>query len=318
MALMVAMIAMAINFAASGESGTNCETYLENPMPSHAICAVRLTVNSDHPQRKPHNGPYASRRNTYWPPVAGSIAPSSAYASAAKNDRTPAAAHTSRMPAAEGTFRATTPGTRKIPPPITVPASSEAASSNVRRRGRSGDACNGTGLAIMHELTGASAWSNKGVDRRRAQDMEVSSLGIGTYLGEADDATDECYVEAIVTALKGGINLIDTSLNYRHQRSELAVARALSRWFESGGSRSEVVVCTKAGYLVQRAVPENLRQSDVVGKVHSLAPQFLDDQLERSRANLHLDTIDVFYIHNPETQLPVTGEDEFYQRMRGA
>src|SRR5205085_1599462 len=45
---------------------------------------------------------------------------------------------------------------------------------------------------------------------------------------------------------------------------------------------------------------------------------FLEDQLERSRANLCLDAIDVFYIHNPETQLPVTGEDEFYRRMRSA
>jgi aryl-alcohol dehydrogenase-like predicted oxidoreductase len=156
------------------------------------------------------------------------------------------------------------------------------------------------------------------VDRRSAQDFDISSLGIGTYLGTADDSTDAGYAEAVLQALSGGVNLIDTSLNYRNQRSERAVARGLSKWLETGGSRGEVVVCTKAGYLVPGAVPGTLRPSDVVGKIHSLAPRFLDDQLDRSRANLQLDAIDVFYIHNPETQLPVTGEDEFYRRMQGA
>jgi aryl-alcohol dehydrogenase-like predicted oxidoreductase len=156
------------------------------------------------------------------------------------------------------------------------------------------------------------------VDRRRAQQFEVSSIGIGTYLGADDDTTDAGYSEAIVTALNGGINLIDTSLNYRHQRSERAVAQGLARWFQNGGSRADVVVCTKAGYLVPHAVPQTLLPADVVGRVHSLAPHFLDDQLERSRANLGLEIIDVFYIHNPETQLPVTGENEFYARMHCA
>jgi aryl-alcohol dehydrogenase-like predicted oxidoreductase len=34
-----------------------------------------------------------------------------------------------------------------------------------------------------------------------------------------------------------------------------------------------------------------------------MTPYFLADQIERSRANLGVDTIDVFYLHNPETQL---------------
>lgn len=156
------------------------------------------------------------------------------------------------------------------------------------------------------------------MDRRRAQDLQVSSIGIGTYLGEVNDAKDAAYAEAVLAALNGGINLIDTSLNYRNQHSERAVAQALANWFKTGGSRSSIVVCTKAGYLVPNAVPNTLRPSDVVAGIHSLAPHFLDDQLERSRRNLGLDSVDVFYIHNPETQLPVTGEEEFYVRMRDA
>ncbi len=170
----------------------------------------------------------------------------------------------------------------------------------------------------MHENSHMVACSNRDVDRRHAQEFEISSVGIGTYLGAADDATDACYVEAILAALKGGINLIDTSLNYRNQHSERAAARALSQWFASGADRSQVVVCTKAGYLVPGAAPPSLRPADVAGGVHSLAPAFLEDQLERSRSNLRLDILDVFYLHNPETQLPVTGHEEFYARMGAA
>ncbi len=149
------------------------------------------------------------------------------------------------------------------------------------------------------------------MDRRRAQQFLVSSVGIGTYLGPVDDATDASYEEAICVALGGGINFIDTSLNYRHQRSEKTVGRALARC----GNREQIVVCTKAGYLVPNAIPKSLTRDDLVGNIHSLAPHFLEDQLNRSRANLGLDTVDVFYLHNPETQLEYVGGDQFYARM---
>ena len=98
--------------------------------------------------------------------------------------------------------------------------------------------------------------------------------------------------------------MIDTSLNYRNQRSERAIGQAIIRLMQAPKDldRDEFVVCTKAGYLVRGAVPETLRPEDVVGGMHSMAPQFLADQLERSRMNLGLETIDVFYLHNPETQ----------------
>ena len=155
---------------------------------------------------------------------------------------------------------------------------------------------------------------------RAAQNFTVSSVGIGTYLGSMDEATDASYIRAIRGALAGGINFIDTSLNYRHQRSERAIANAISTWVrDDGGARDEVVVCTKAGYLVPDAIPTNLlRRDDVVGGMHCLAPRFLSDQLERSRRNLGLETIDVFYLHNPETQLNYVSEDVFYGRIRSA
>ncbi|HET8548821.1 MAG TPA: aldo/keto reductase [Bryobacteraceae bacterium] len=154
---------------------------------------------------------------------------------------------------------------------------------------------------------------------RNAQSLTVSSVGIGTYLGGHDDATTHAYTDAITAAVELGINVIDTSLNYRHQRSEFAVRAALVKLQASGRcERDELVICTKAGYLVPGAVPEMLREGDVAGGMHSIAPGFLADQLERSRGNLGLAAIDIFYLHNPETQLAYIDEETFYVRMQSA
>src|SRR5690242_13542001 len=134
-----------------------------------------------------------------------------------------------------------------------------------------------------------------------------------------DDETDRGYVEAVMTAVRMGLNVIDTSLNYRNQRSERAIGEALRRMFADGEARrDEVVVSTKAGFLVPDAVPATLKREDVVDNMHSMAPEFLADQLERSRGNLGLDRIDVFYLHNPETQLNRISRDEFHARIRRA
>jgi aryl-alcohol dehydrogenase-like predicted oxidoreductase len=147
---------------------------------------------------------------------------------------------------------------------------------------------------------------------RQAQGLTVSSLGLGTYLGGMDDAASAGYQEAIAAALAGGINFLDTSLNYRNQRSERDLGAALAA---SGADRAEVVLCTKAGYLVPDAVPAGIDAADVVGRMHCMAPAFLDDQLSRSLANLRVSSIDVYYLHNPETQLGPLGEEEFYRRI---
>jgi aryl-alcohol dehydrogenase-like predicted oxidoreductase len=143
--------------------------------------------------------------------------------------------------------------------------------------------------------------------------LRVSSLGIGTYLGATDEAADRAYTEALIAAGEGGINFFDTAINYRHQRSEKCIGAALKQL-----PREQIVVSTKAGFLTPGAAPDALRPEDVVGGMHSLAPPFLEDQIERSRANLGLDTIDVFYLHNPETQLGFRTRDEFDTGIRRA
>jgi aryl-alcohol dehydrogenase-like predicted oxidoreductase len=148
---------------------------------------------------------------------------------------------------------------------------------------------------------------------RTVFDLQVSSLGIGTYLGGIDDASDRAYTEALLAAGEGGINFFDAAINYRNQRSERAIGAALQRL-----ERDEIVVSTKAGFLTPGAVPDFLKPGDVVGGMHSMEPRFLADQIERSRANLGVDAIDIFYLHNPETQLGFLSRTGFEDRVRRA
>src|SRR5215469_7198186 len=84
---------------------------------------------------------------------------------------------------------------------------------------------------------------------REAQGLMLSSLGIGTYLGQPDAKTDEAYTAAVAAAVESGINVIDAAINYRFQRSERSIGAAIQQLAQRGFSREEFVVCTKGGYL---------------------------------------------------------------------
>ncbi|MCS6816203.1 MAG: aldo/keto reductase [Blastocatellia bacterium] len=172
---------------------------------------------------------------------------------------------------------------------------------------------------------------------REAFGLWISSIGIGTYLGASDAETDRAYGEAIAWALQRGSNVIDTAINYRCQRSERVIGEVLARLVAAGTiARDEVLVATKGGYIPfdghpprtraewQRYLEETffrpgiLRPEDVVGGIHSLAPRYLEHQLETSLRNLRLETVDVYYLHNPEQQLEEISREEFRRRMRAA
>lgn len=155
---------------------------------------------------------------------------------------------------------------------------------------------------------------------RLAQGCLLSGIGIGTYLGSPTEECDRSYEEAVGAAVRAGANVIDTAINYRHQRSERSIRSALRRLFDSGeAARDELLVCTKAGFLTPGALPAGYPDSpDVAGRMHSMAPDFLEHQLERSLENLGLESIDVHYLHNPETQLRFVPEEQFEERLLAA
>ena len=58
--------------------------------------------------------------------------------------------------------------------------------------------------------------------------------------------------------------------------------------------------------------------TQLAGGMHCMTPAYLENQIERSRRNLDLETIDVFYVHNPESQLAEVPREVFHQRLGDA
>ncbi len=161
----------------------------------------------------------------------------------------------------------------------------------------------------------------------------LSSIGIGTYLGEPDLATDRSYTQAVVAAVEGGINVIDSAINYRFQRSERSIGAALHELTAKGYGRDELMLCTKAGFLTpdgeMPADPNEyfahefldrgvFQPEEIAAGCHCMAPKYLADQMERSLRNFGVEAVDVFYLHNPETQLTEVSAPEFRKRIRNA
>lgn len=180
---------------------------------------------------------------------------------------------------------------------------------------------------------------------RQSQGLWMSSIGLGSYLGDTDTRTDDAYRNAVKRAVELGCNVFDTAANYRCQRSERNIGDALADMFAQGRSaRDEIVVSTKGGYIPFDDTPPRSRQEmiayleetfikpgvcrldDFVQSSHCMTPAYIAHQLDQSLRNLKLECIDIYYIHNPESQLAaetqnlasVRSRDEFYKRLRAA
>ena len=145
------------------------------------------------------------------------------------------------------------------------------------------------------------AWAEKHQDLPYAQladtGLMVSRAGFGCY--RVDDATPEHHM-ALTTALRAGINLVDTSSNYTDGSSERLVGRVLAELSQAGKvSREQVVVVSKAGYLqgsnlkdAQERAARGEPYAEVVpfgeGLEQCLHPEFLADQLSASLERLGL------------------------------
>ncbi len=158
----------------------------------------------------------------------------------------------------------------------------------------------------------------------------VSSIGAGSYLGEPDEATDQLYVAAMAAAVRGGLNMLDTAINYRNQRSEGCVAQALALLDQEGIPRSAVLLATKGGFLSPDArdprparvyLHEELIQTgvvktdDIVAGCHVMTPAYLRHQIQKSLSNMQVETLDVYHLHNIEMQIEHLGEEEFFAAL---
>ncbi len=146
---------------------------------------------------------------------------------------------------------------------------------------------------------------------RKIQNLTLSNIGIGTYLGNPDLETDKQQKTAIKQSILQGVNVIDTAINYRAQKSERTIGKAISELIEEGKiNRDQIFVSTKNGYVTNDGdIPEDfmqyimrefgkkgiVKEGDISSQYNCITLPFLEDQLARSQKNLGLDCIDLMY-----------------------
>jgi len=163
--------------------------------------------------------------------------------------------------------------------------------------------------------------------------LTLSNVGIGTYLGNPDQQTDELVKNAVKKSIESGVNVIDTAINYRAQKAERSTGKAISELINEGKiSRNEIFICTKNGYVtndgdmnsdfwnyvkneyVQKGV---IKDGDISSGYHCMTIPYLEDQLHRSLNNLELDCIDLMYLHNAvEGQLQDMSREQFVKNLK--
>ena len=150
------------------------------------------------------------------------------------------------------------------------------------------------------------------------QNLHLSNVGIGTYLGEPDSQTDKI--------------VIDTAINYRAQKSERSIGQALSELInENLIKREQVFICTKNGYVtndgdiqedfmqyVMRELgqPGIVKEGDISSGYNCMTVPYLADQLERSLKNLDLSCIDLMYLHNAVEGHPEMSKSDFLENLK--
>jgi len=189
---------------------------------------------------------------------------------------------------------------------------------------------------VTFEGTANFATKNQTVGKnhfRQFSGLTLSSIGIGTYLGNADNATDVLVKEAIKKSVLLGVNVIDTAINYRSQKAERSVRKAVSELVEEGKvKREELFISTKNGYVTNDAdvkeefweyinntlvKPGIIKSGDISSGYHCMTIPYLENQLNTSLKNLDFDCIDLMYIHNAaEGQLQDISKEEFMKNLK--
>ncbi|HKX21489.1 MAG TPA: aldo/keto reductase [Nitrososphaeraceae archaeon] len=170
---------------------------------------------------------------------------------------------------------------------------------------------------------------------RSFNNLNFSSLGIGTYLGQLTLEDDEDLENAIYQSLKSGaMNVIDTAINYRSMKSEKNIGHAIKKLIQDKIiSRDQIFISTKNGYITNDGdypridVLEYMQKmfisqgiidsKDISSGYNVLNPNYIQKCIDKSLTNMQLDTIDLVYIHNAyESWFQDISRSEFNEKIR--
>ncbi|MDH4945325.1 aldo/keto reductase [Sulfurimonas sp. C5] len=160
-----------------------------------------------------------------------------------------------------------------------------------------------------------------------------SKLGLGTFVKEPYKEENYVfhYIEAVKEAIRQGINVIDTASNYRYGQSEKEIGEALAELIAEGEvKREELIIASKGGFIeLEYPFPENpytwiaeniieaglATKDDIELDQHCITPDYLEASCRKSLKNLGVDSLDIYYLHNPEMQLLRLGHKAFYKQI---
>jgi len=132
------------------------------------------------------------------------------------------------------------------------------------------------------------------MEQRRlgSQGLTLSAQGLGCmgmseFYGHADEAES---IGTIHRALEIGITFLDTADMYGHGANERLVGRAIS------GQRERAVLATKFGIV---------RGEDPNERAISGRPEYVREACEHSLRRLGVDTIDLYYQHRVDPEVPI-------------
>jgi aryl-alcohol dehydrogenase-like predicted oxidoreductase len=170
---------------------------------------------------------------------------------------------------------------------------------------------------------------------RSFDNLNLSSFGIGTYLGQITPEDDRDLEKAVYESVKSGaMNVIDTAINYRSMKSEKNIGNAMKKLTEEGVlSRDQVFISTKNGYITNDGdfptvdVLEYMQNmfisqgviepKDISSGYNVLNPNYIRKCIDKSLTNMQLDTIDLIYVHNAyESWVEDIDRKEFDEMIR--
>mmetsp|Transcript_49317 Transcript_49317/g.78011 ORF Transcript_49317/g.78011 Transcript_49317/m.78011 type:complete len:423 (+) Transcript_49317:42-1310(+) len=169
--------------------------------------------------------------------------------------------------------------------------------------------------------------------------LECAAIGFGGYrIGGGPQQAK--HKDAIHSALRAGVNLLDTSTHYTafgeapgggHGTSEQLIGQAVQEAIAAGDvTREELILCSKVGHVRRGDTPPehsvSVHSQGVGDDWHSIDPVFLEAEVRGSLERLGTPP-DFILLHNPEYFLTAQmlqkvsiadAWDEMYERLAAA